>query len=349
MKPAPSRLEPVLDRRLWGMKNLAPLFPQFQNEEPPIAEAWLTGDQCTFVSGPFAGRRLGEAWRAMPPEWTGTRCHGETQIPLLVKFLFPGDRPSIQVHPGDAYASKHESAAGGRGKTEMWHFIAARPGAELLHGLHASVTPESFRRAIAAGTVEECMERIKVEVGDTVFVPAGTVHTLGAGTVLCEIQEQSDITYRLFDFNRVGPDGKARPLQIEKALEVIRFGEQGGGKTLPARIVRRHLVESYLAACRYFATEKWEFDERIGGVTSRATFELLIFLSGAGRIEWGGESADYSGAQVWLLPAALGSYQLEPGEPSALLRTLVPDLDAFVQRLRDLKISPEQWSRFVFP
>lgn len=349
MKPAPSLLEPVFDRRLWGMKNLAPLFPQFQNEDPPIAEAWLTGEQCAFASGPFAGRKLGEAWREMPAEWRGERCRKEEQIPLLVKFLFCGERPSIQVHPDDAYASKREAAAGGRGKTEMWHFVAARPGVELLHGLGPGVTRESFRNAIHEGTVEECVEKIPVAPGDTVFVPAGTVHTLAAATVLCEIQEQSDITYRVFDFNRVGPDDKPRPLQIEKALEAIHFGEHSGGKTTPVRITRRHLAESYLAACRYFATEKWEFDERIGGVTSRASFELLIFLSGAGRIEWSGESVDYSGAQVWLLPAALGSYQLEPGEPTALLRTYVPDLDAFVQRLRDMNILPEQWSLFVFP
>lgn len=349
MKPAPSLLKPVFDRRLWGMRNLAPLFPEFQNEETPVAEAWLTGEGCPFASGPFAGRELGRAWREMPPEWRGERCRKEEQIPLLVKFLFCGDRPSIQVHPDDAYASKHEATAGGRGKTEMWHFIAARAGAELLLGLHPDVTPESFRGAIAAGTVEACMEWIPVEAGDTVFVPAGTVHTLGAGTVLCEIQEQSDITYRIFDFHRVGPDGKPRPLQFEKALEVIHFGEQIGEKIVPTRIARRHLAESYLAACRYFATEKWEFEERIGGVTSRATFELLIILSGAGRIEWGGESAEYARAQVWFLPAALGAYQLEPREPTALLRTYVPDLDAFVQRLGESKISPEQWSRFVFP
>jgi mannose-6-phosphate isomerase len=349
MKPAPSRLEPVFDRRLWGMRNLAPLFPELQNENPPIAEAWLTGDGCRVGSGPFAARELGEAWRAMPPEWRGARCRNETQIPLLVKFLFCGDRPSIQVHPDDAYARKHEAAAGGRGKTEMWHFVAARSGAELLHGLRTDVTPDSLRRAIAAGSVEECLERIPVGAGDTVFVPAGTVHTLGIGNMLCEIQEQSDITYRIFDFHRLGPDGRPRPLQVEKALDVIRFGEHSGGKTAPARIAQGRLVTSYLAACRYFSAEKWEFDERIGGVTSPAAFELLIFLSGDGRIEWGGESAEYSRAQLWFMPASLGAYQLSPGEPTALLRTSVPDLNDFVQRLRELKISPEQWSRFVFP
>lgn len=349
MKPVPARLEPVFDRRLWGMRNLAPLFPEFQNERAPIAEAWLTADACPFASGPFAGLELGDAWRKMPPEWRGQCCRKDQQIPLLVKFLFCGDRPSIQVHPDDTYARRHEAAAGGHGKTEMWHFVAARPGAELLLGLRAGVTPESFRRAIAAGTVEECVARIPVAAGDTVFVPAGTVHTLDAGTALCEIQEQSDITYRVFDFNRLGPDGKRRALHVEKALEVIQFGEQSGGKTAPARIARHGLAESYLAACRYFATEKWEFGQRIGGVTSRASFELLVFLAGAGRIEWGGESAGYGRAQAWFLPATLGAYQLEPREPTALLRTYVPDLDAFVQRLRNLKISPEQLSRFVFP
>lgn len=348
MIPVPSRLEPIFDRRLWGMTDLSPLFPQFHKEESPIAEAWLTGDQCPVATGPFTGRKLGQAWAAMPPEWKGARCRDEKQIPLLVKFLFPGDRPSIQVHPDDAYAGQHEFAAGGRGKTEMWHFVAARPGAELLYGLQKDVTAESFRRAIAQGTVESHVAALPVAAGDTVFVPAGTVHTIGAGTVLCEIQQQSDITYRVFDFNRLGPDGKPRPLHVDKALAVIRFEQQVGGKTTPVRIATPHLTESYLAACPYFATEKWEFDQRTGGVTSRESFELLIFLSGAGVMEYQGESVDYARAQAWFLPASLGPYQLQPREPTALLRTYVPDLNSFVERLSSLKVSPDRMSDIVF-
>jgi mannose-6-phosphate isomerase len=349
MQTIPSRLDLIIDRRLWGMRDLSPLFPQLTGQDPPIAEIWLTGPSCRLANGPYAGRELRDAWREMPAAWTGTRCAGDPQIPLLVKFLFPGDKPSIQVHPDDAYAAKHEAHRGGRGKTETWHVLAAKPGAELLVNLRPGVTPEAFRRAIDDGTLESLLAGIPVVPGDTIFVPAGTVHTIGAGVMLCEIQEQSDITYRVFDYKRKGPDGKERPLHIREALDVINFGEQSGRKTDPVRRVERGLVQSYLVACRYFAVEKWEFDSRIGGVTSAGSFELLIFLSGAGHLSWGREATEYARTEVWLLPAALGPYQLQPAEPTALLHASVPNLDAYARRLAELRIPEAEWSRIIFP
>ncbi len=190
--------------RIWGARSLAPLFLEKTNLAEPIGEVWLTGNECVFADGPFAGRPLGEAWRAMPPEWAGTQLDTSKPFPLLVKFLFPEDILSIQVHPDDEYARQHEAHTGWTGKTEMWHAIAARPGAEVLVGLKEEVTPESFRAAITDGTAEKCLARVRVEPGDTIFVPAGTVHTIGPGLVLCEIQENSDLTYRVFDYNRPG-------------------------------------------------------------------------------------------------------------------------------------------------
>jgi len=235
MQPVASRLDSTIDRRLWGMRDLAPLFPEYTNQDPPIAEIWLTGASCRLASGPFAGRELAEAWRQMPVAWKGTRCAQDAQISLLVKFLFPGEKPSIQVHPDDEYAAKHEAARGGRGKTEMWHVLAAKPGAELFLNLQPGVSPESFRRAIEDGTLEPLISRIPVAPGDSIFVPPGTVHTIGAGIMLCEIMEQSDITYRVYDYKRKGPDGRERPLHVRQALEVINFGEQLGEKVSPVR------------------------------------------------------------------------------------------------------------------
>ncbi len=347
MQPLPSRLDPTIDRRLWGMRDLAPLFPELTNQDPPIAEMWLTGASCRLASGPLAGAELGEAWRQMPAEWKGTRCAADHLIPLLVKFLFPGEKPSIQVHPDDTYAAKHESARGGRGKTEMWHVLAARPGAELLLNLRPGVSPESFRRAIDDATLESLIGRIPVAPGDSIFVPPGTVHTIGGGIMLCEIMEQSDITYRVYDFNRKGPDGRERPLHVRQALDVINFGEQLGEKVKPVCHSQHGLTQHYLAACRYFATERWQFDGRIGSVTSPGSFELLVILSGAGTIESGQQKQPYSRMQLWFLPAALGAYQLEPAESTVLLHTSVPDLDAYCRRLADLGIPSEEWSRII--
>jgi mannose-6-phosphate isomerase len=350
VKLRPSRLEPVFVPRIWGARQLDALFPQKTALAEPVGEVWLTGNECCFADGPFAGQELGEAWREMTPEWAGTRVGKDAPFPLLVKFLFPEEKLSVQVHPGDDYARQHEAAAGGMGKTEMWYTVAARAGAEVKAGLKPGVGPDAFRRAIAAGTVEECLETIPVRAGDAVFVPAGTVHMIGPGAILCEIQEYSDITYRIFDYNRLTPEGQPRALHIEQALAVVNFAEQSGGKIEPVRLERGPVEETYFVACRYFATEKWEFAERVAAATSSEHFDLLIMLMGSGQIEFGGEALEYAPAQAWLVPAALGAYQLSPAARTSLLRTYVPDsLDGFVRRLADRGVPEAAWSRLVYP
>jgi mannose-6-phosphate isomerase len=335
--------------RIWGARNLSPLFPEHSQEPEPIGEAWLTGNDCRFASGEFAGRTLGEVWAELPEEWTGSRLRGLARIPLLVKFIFPEEKLSVQVHPDDTYAEQHEAATGGTGKTEMWYVITAREGAELRVGLRPEVTRESFGRAIADGTVEDCLERVAVRAGDAVFVPAGTAHTICPGVVLCEIQQHSDVTYRVFDYNRVAVDGTTRPLHIRQALNVMRFGEQSGGLCDPVRITHGAVTETFFAACQYFAAERWEFRERVAAVTSPEHFDLLVFLNGKGRIEFDEGSKPYAPAEIWLLPAALGAYQLVPESPATLLRAYVPDLHDFVRRLAEERVAETAWSRVVHP
>ena len=346
----PARLEPLFVPRIWGARRLDPLFPEKTALTEPVGEVWLTGHECRFADGPFAGKKLGEAWPEMPPEWAGRSARKEGPFPLLVKFIFPEEKLSVQVHPDDDYARKHEAAAGGVGKTEMWYAIAARPGAAVMVNLKPGVRPDAFRRAIADGSAEECLERIFIQAGDVIFVPAGTVHTIGPGVTLCEIQEHSDITYRVFDYNRVAADGKPRALHIEQAMAVMNFGEQSGGKVDPVRVSRGAVDETYFVACRYFTTEKWDFSERIAAATSREHFDLLIFLEGNGRFEFSEQTLDYARAQVWLLPAALGAYRFAPATRTSLLRTYVPDnLDDFVRRLADQGVAEAAWSRLVYP
>ena len=346
---APARLAPVFVPRIWGARDLSPLFPERSHETESIGEAWLTGETCKFATGEFEGRTLAEVWPSLPEEWTGTSLRELPRIPLLVKFIFPDEKLSVQVHPDDAYAEKHESAAGGVGKTEMWYVVSARDGAAVRVGLRPGTTRESFQRAVADGTVEDCLGSVAVHRGEAVFVPAGTAHTICPGMVLCEIQQQSDITYRVFDYNRVGADGKPRGLHLRQALEVMQFGEQSGGLCEPVRITRGGVTETLYAACRYFATERWDFGERIAAVTSPEHFDLLIFLEGRGHIEFADGSEPYGPAEVWLLPAALGAYQLAPDSATSLLRAYVPDLNGFVQRLTDERIPEAEWSRVVHP
>jgi mannose-6-phosphate isomerase len=344
-------LEPIFSARPWGARTLAPLFPEKFNLAEPLGEAWMTGVECRFASGPYTGQRLGDVWRTLPSAWTGTKISApDCSFPLLVKFIFAEEKLSVQVHPDDEYAARHEQAAGGRGKTEMWYAIRARPDAEVLAGLKPGVTPEIFKRAIEDGSAEDCLQHVPLRAGEAIFVPAGTAHTIGAGLVLCEIQEYSDLTYRVFDYNRRDALGHARELHIEKALQVMRFGEQRGGKIEAARIVRDGVTETFFIACHYFAVERWEFVEKVAAATAPEHFDLLTFLEGRGAIQWGEDSVEYAPAQTWLLPSALGAYHLAPRERTSLLRAYVPaSLDGFASRLAAQGVSETALSHLVYP
>ncbi|MGD0304576.1 MAG: type I phosphomannose isomerase catalytic subunit [Candidatus Acidiferrales bacterium] len=344
----PARLEPIFSPRPWGARSLAPYFPDKTNLAEPLGEAWMTGSECTFADGPFAGKKLGEVWPTLPVSWTGTRVDHAHAFPLLVKFIFAEEKLSVQVHPDDAYAQKHEAAAGGRGKTEMWYAVSARPGAEVLTGLKAGITRESFVKMIADGTAEDALLHVPMSAGDAIFIPAGTMHTIGAGLVLCEIQQLSDITYRVYDYNRRDANGKSRELHIEKALDVTKFGAAFDGKITPVRIESPNVTTTYFAACSYFAAEKWEFSRPLSSMTSPEHFELIVILDGAGSISVGADALPYERAHVWLLPAALGAYEMKPTSPTSVLRTYVPDsVDGFTDQLKAAGISSADISRLV--
>ena len=307
----------------------------------------MTGDESVFANGPYAGRKLGEAWRGMPVEWRGTSIrHGP--FPILTKFIFTEDKLSVQVHPDDRYAARHEQSAGGTGKTEMWYAVHARPGAEVLAGLRPAVTLERFRKAIVEGTVEESLEHVSLGEGEAIFIPAGTAHTIGPGLVLCEIQQHSDITYRVFDYNRRDAQGRIRELHIEKALAVMRFGAQICGKLQPLRFENAGAQETFFVACPYFATDKWEFESGISRTTSGEHFELLIILSGSGRISSPRSEDEYGPAQAWLLPAALGTYRLNPASHTSLLRTYVPgEAMDFNEYFSGRGVKKDDWAKVV--
>lgn len=206
----------------------------------------------------------------------------------------------------------------------MWYACGARPGAQVMVGLRNDVTRDQFERAIGNGTAEECLQHVPVHNGDAIFVPAGTAHTIGPGLVLCEIQQQSDLTYRVYDYKRRDAQGRSRPLHVDKALAVMRFGAQRGGKVAPVTIQSGARNKSFIAACRYFATEKWEFEEKIDCESTQEHFDLLIVMEGGGQIHFGLERLEYRPAQVWLIPAALGKFEMKPNTRTSLLRTYVP-------------------------
>jgi mannose-6-phosphate isomerase len=348
VKPEPFRIEPTFVPRIWGARSLAPLYPEKSNLPEPIGEVWLTGVDCKAASGPFRGKTLGEAWREMPPEWRGTRFTKSSDFPILIKFIFPTDKLSIQVHPDDAYAASHEQAAGGQGKTEMWHAVSAGPGARVLVGLVPKAKAEDLLRAIETQTLEDLFVHWRVQPGDTFFVPAGTLHTIGPGMVLCEVQEYSDLTYRVYDYGRVDAHGKPRELHIEKALDVIEFGRPISGKASRIHLPGHGMQTSLLSACRYFATERWKITAPVEAHSDPAHFDLLVILAGSGDFAWGSAPAAYQSGECWLVPAGLGTFSLKPNEPSKILRAYVPDLAALRANLERAGHSWQEVAKTVF-
>jgi mannose-6-phosphate isomerase len=299
----------------------------------PIGEAWLTALDCQILEGPFKGQTLGQAWAEMTIPWRGLTFEGEADFPLLLKFIFPSDKLSIQVHPDDAYAAAHEAAAGGRGKTEMWYVVSAEPAARLLAGLKPGVSRERFLSALADHTLEDLFQSHEVQAGDTFFIPAGMPHTIGAHMVICEVQEYSDLTYRIYDYDRRDPNGRPRELHVEKAMEVMNFGSSAGGKVEPRpHLIANRKLGEYLVDCPYFATERMDFDQlvhfnMIPGPPIR--FSLWVFLEGEGKVGWSCNPHDmtrsnfgdfhYKQGECWFVPAAIGSHGYYPKKKTSML------------------------------
>ncbi|HEY1925242.1 MAG TPA: type I phosphomannose isomerase catalytic subunit [Candidatus Acidoferrum sp.] len=335
MKPAPQRLEPTFSPRIWGARSLAPLFPEKSNLAEPLGEAWVTGLDCKIATPEFRGKTLRDAWRDMPVDWRGAQFSANEEFPLLVKFIFPTDMLSLQVHPDDAYAAAHEKAAGGRGKTEMWHIVSADPGSHLLLGLKPGADKKAFLAGLKDNSLESLFQTVPIRAGDSIFVPPGTLHAIGPGVVVCEVQEYSDLTYRVYDYGRVDAQGKPRELHIEKALDVTNFGPGRGGKTTDVLLpVAGTAKRSLLAACSFFAVEKWIVESSCKFRTNAAHFDLLTSLSGCGVLNSCGREFPVEPGSCWLLPANLGEWHFAANEPATFIRAYVPNLDTLREEAR---------------
>src|SRR5271165_4678522 len=208
---------PIFDERPWGVRDLRPIYTRVI--EDPIGESWLTWEDNRVANGPLAGQSLGDLSKEYRRDLVGTLACYENRFPLLVKFLFPGDKLSVQVHPDDETARAIGQPCG---KTECWYVLRAEPGAQVALGLKPGVTLEEFRRAIEQTRAEELLNWVDVFAEDMIYVSAGTVHTIGGGMVLVETQQTSDITYRLYDY------GRPRELHLEQGLAAIKLQTNAG-------------------------------------------------------------------------------------------------------------------------
>jgi mannose-6-phosphate isomerase len=313
----PLRFEPIFRRYLWGGRRLGTVLGKSIGPEADYAESWEIvdhgADQSRVIAGPLAGKTLGEIVAEQGAELFG-RHPKQPSFPLLFKFLDARTMLSVQVHPNDAQAARLTPPDAG--KTEAWVVLAAEPGSAIYAGLKRGFDRAALARELARGTCELCLNRVEPRVGDCILLPAGTVHALGAGLLIAEIQQSSDTTYRLFDWNRVGPDGKPRALHIQEALDVI---DHDRGPVMPAAPVATDRPQVMrLTACDKFVVDRWQIalPREIGGDDR---FHILSIIRGSAMAAGDPVGKPLATGETVLLPAAMGSLRLEPAAPGAVL------------------------------
>jgi mannose-6-phosphate isomerase len=298
--PSILRFEPIYKHVVWGGRRLGPLLGRTLPGEDPIGESWelvdLPDDQSTITSGPLAGVDLQTLRRENRDELMGGAGLLEGRFPLLLKFIDAARTLSVQVHPDEEACSR--LGGGARPKTEAWYILDRDPGAELYVGLRSGVTREAFARAIEDGTVDRLLHRLPVEPGDFVYLPSGTIHAIGQGIVLAEVQQSSDTTYRVFDWNRVGLDGQPRQLHVAEALLSIDYGRVG-----PPRIERPASGRDGVS-CPFFAMELVVLDGPSAVSTGSGPLALMgVGGQGAAVVRAAGEEAGLGLGESLLIPA----------------------------------------------
>jgi mannose-6-phosphate isomerase len=322
IEPYPLLLERRMSRRLWGGTQLAGyLGIEEVRAGEPYAEAWQVYADNHVLNGAYAGRTLRELATELGSPLLGTASVARygVEVPLLAKFIDAAQPLSIQVHPNDAYALSRETGSGHLGKAEAWYVLACQPGARIVWGFNQEMTPQLVREAVAAGTLEEYVNHIPVSPGDVVYNPEGTVHAIGAGLFLFEIQQNSDLTYRLYDYGRRDANGLERELHLNQALEVANLEPGRLAKVAPLELGngRRLLVES-----PFFAMEAIEPDQRLQLSTSPSSLEFITITRGHVRLESRGAAVELLAGTSAVLPAALGEYSVE-GD-AEIVRCYVP-------------------------
>lgn len=320
----PLRLEASVHETIWGGRRLEEAgWKTLPPGDILIGEAWETEISTRVQNGLYAGKTLGELVEELDADLLGAdslAVFGQ-RFPLLAKFIDANAKLSVQVHPDDRYAARHE--AGKLGKTEFWYILDAAPGATIVHGFKTASTREQVRQAIEAVRLENLVHEEPVMPGDVIFVPAGTVHAIGSGVLLYELQEYSDVTYRLYDYGRLDAQGRPRELHIERSLDVASFEPSARVKVQPITLTETpEYLDRCLVACRYFVTREiiLYVYTRIEGQTGGSC--LILSSLGADLRVWYGEGLKASErllrGQTMVLPAALGDYRIE-GEGAFLL------------------------------
>jgi mannose-6-phosphate isomerase len=319
----PFTFHPAFKQRVWGGRELERLYHKPLPPGVPIGESWeisdRPGDVSVVSNGPLAGKDLRWLMENHAAALLGDARPQGGRFPLLLKILDAQEKLSLQVHPPAAVAS----ALAGEPKTEMWYVAEAAPGAELYVGLKRSVTRAEFEQRIKAGTVAECFHRIGVQAGDAMFLPSGRVHALGAGLVIFEIQQNSDTTYRVFDWNRLGLDGKPRELHAPQSLASIDFNDYEPS-LVPRAFVRNELqTVRPLVRDPLFSAEAQEASAGASVPLRPKKLQIVALLAGRVQVCDGAEKLALAAGQFCLVPACLAQVTVQAETPATFLRVEV--------------------------
>jgi mannose-6-phosphate isomerase len=313
----PLLLRPQFQERVWGSRDLSPIYPQAL-DGGPIGEAWLTGDECRIANGPLAGRTLADVSREFGEQFLGRAPHA-SRFPLLVKFLFPKDRLSVQVHPDDEAAAQTGAPCG---KSECWYVLRAEPGAKIALGLRRGIDKAEVERAIRETRLEELLNWVEVRPGEMYYVEAGTVHAIGPGSVIVETQQNSDTTYRLYDY------GRPRELHIENGLHALKE-QTHSGKVAAARAeITNGKTQVNLIASPWFVVDKfrltqpWQFQRP---EHAQRTVWCLAAINGCGVVESeGAHPVMFTAGEAVIVPASVDRLIIKPQWEAEFLCSSVP-------------------------
>lgn len=320
----PIVFKPIFQERIWGGRKLEQLFGKNIPAGKRIGESWEIVDrpeaQSMVQDGPLVGRSLHDLWVNFREEVFGKVTGGPSssrpvfdrtgvpRFPLLIKLIDAREKLSLQVHPTEVVAE----SLGGEAKTEFWYVAAAEPGAEIYVGLRETMARAQFEQALHSKTVAECVHSIPVKQGDAMFLPSGRFHAIGAGNVLIEVQQNSDTTYRVFDWNRLDDSGQRRSLHIEEALQCIDFNDVTPGLVRP--------VGDALVRDKLFEVQKWSLDSA-REIAPPGQFAIMFCLTGVLRCG----DADFAPGQFFLVPASMPDRRIHPrADGTSLLRITIP-------------------------
>lgn len=320
IKLYPLQMVPAFDPRPWGTEDLSPIYPNHKFETK-IGEAWLTGDECKVANGPLSGKTLAQLSAQFQRELVGEAARDAARFPLLLKFLFPHEKLSVQVHPDDEQAQRVGQPWG---KTECWYVAHAKPGSQIGLGLKNGVSAAQLEKAIHQQSAEELLNWVNVYAGDMIYVAGGTVHTLGPGSVIVETQQQSDTTYRLYDY------GRPRELHLKDGMAAVKEKVKSGKVVRPAPIqISRGDRQERLIAAPYFVVDRFEAKESLSISTAddlgQNSAQILVATEGCAAIEAAGADAvTFAKGDAIVLPASVGSFDVRPQWSVEFLQAYVP-------------------------